>query len=168
MFQSMSVWLLCNIFNRGNYNLWPSGRCPQPSFKYAIGYAWLTSLANWLSQSVLRNQAQTVSPVTVSPDDIYRANRLHNEEKREPCTAPLNTELFVFRYVGREVRNIYNVRKVDRNAVYSNDTLPIWLDDVRCNGTERHIADCQHNAWGMHNCAQRENVAISCYRKFIQ
>jgi len=54
------------------------------------------------------------------------------------------------------VHNIYST---------SSATLPIWLDNVRCNGSENHIGDCSHSDWGVHDCAHSENVAISCYRK---
>ena len=68
----------------------------------------------------------------------------------------------MFRYVGKEVRNNYT--NIGNNV---NATVPIWLDDVRCDGTEKHIADCTHSPWGRHNCAHREDVAISCDRKCL-
>jgi len=42
----------------------------------------------------------------------------------------------------------------------SNGT--IWLDDIRCDGTERHISECSHGRWGNHNCGHNEDVAVSC------
>jgi len=27
-----------------------------------------------------------------------------------------------------------------------------WTDDIICNGNEDRISDCQHTAWGNHNC----------------
>ena len=41
----------------------------------------------------------------------------------------------------------------------------IWLDDVRCTGTETHINQCRHRGWGSHNCGHSEDVAIRCYGK---
>jgi len=38
----------------------------------------------------------------------------------------------------------------------------IWLDDIRCDGTERHISECSHRAWGFHNCEHHEDVSVSC------
>jgi len=49
-----------------------------------------------------------------------------------------------------------------RNSRYITSEGPIWLDDVRCNGTETDIAECSHNGWGVHNCQHRDDVAISC------
>jgi len=40
----------------------------------------------------------------------------------------------------------------------------IWLDDIQCNGTERHISECSHRGWGVHNCVHKEDVAVSCIR----
>jgi len=39
----------------------------------------------------------------------------------------------------------------------------IWLDDVRCRGTETDIDQCSHKTWGVHNCRHREDVAVACY-----
>jgi len=51
--------------------------------------------------------------------------------------------------------------KVD-NSNYTTNDGPIWLDKLQCNGTERDVAECSHNGWGVHNCQHREDVAVSC------
>ncbi|XP_060558824.1 deleted in malignant brain tumors 1 protein-like [Ruditapes philippinarum] len=40
--------------------------------------------------------------------------------------------------------------------------LPIYLDDVRCTGTETVLSQCSHIGWGNHNCAHSEDVGILC------
>ena len=45
---------------------------------------------------------------------------------------------------------------------YGAGSGQIWLDNVQCNGTERNIADCQHNGWGSHDCHHGEDVSVSC------
>ena len=46
----------------------------------------------------------------------------------------------------------------------------IWLDDVHCEGTEDRLADCQHAAWGINNCAvsagrHLEDAGVQCVPK---
>ena len=41
-------------------------------------------------------------------------------------------------------------------------TSPIWLDDVRCVGSETRLADCQANSFGDHDCSHYEDAGVSC------
>ena len=38
----------------------------------------------------------------------------------------------------------------------------IWLDDVRCSGSEAVLQNCPHAAWGTTNCEHEEDVSIAC------
>ena len=38
----------------------------------------------------------------------------------------------------------------------------IWLDNVRCTGTEGRITDCTNAGWGDHNCGHHEDAACRC------
>lgn len=40
----------------------------------------------------------------------------------------------------------------------------IYLDEVRCAGTEASILDCAHAEWGRHDCSHSEDVAVRCDR----
>ncbi|RDD43408.1 Deleted in malignant brain tumors 1 protein [Trichoplax sp. H2] len=38
----------------------------------------------------------------------------------------------------------------------------VWLDDVRCDGSEGSIAACKHNFWGYEDCGNDEDVDVTC------
>ena len=38
----------------------------------------------------------------------------------------------------------------------------IWLDDVRCAGTETRLIDCPANTIGDSNCGHHEDAGVSC------
>ena len=40
----------------------------------------------------------------------------------------------------------------------------IWLDNVRCEGTEPSVEECKHHDWGTNNCDHDEDVYIKCYK----
>ncbi|KAL8602515.1 hypothetical protein ACOMHN_065387 [Nucella lapillus] len=39
--------------------------------------------------------------------------------------------------------------------------LTIWLDDIRCYGSESHLGDCRHEPWGTNDC-DAENIEVTC------
>ena len=41
-------------------------------------------------------------------------------------------------------------------------SYPIYLDDVRCNGSEDNILACQHSRLGDHNCFHGDDVGVTC------
>ena len=38
----------------------------------------------------------------------------------------------------------------------------IWLDWVRCSGSEGQISDCSHRGWGAHSCSHSEDASVEC------
>jgi hypothetical protein len=38
----------------------------------------------------------------------------------------------------------------------------IWLDDVKCVGTEDDILNCSHRGIGVHNCSHGNDASVSC------
>ena len=41
---------------------------------------------------------------------------------------------------------------------YGAGSGQIWLDNVRCSGSEPHITECPHNDWGRHSCSHSDDA----------
>ncbi|NXL07073.1 DMBT1 protein, partial [Mesembrinibis cayennensis] len=39
---------------------------------------------------------------------------------------------------------------------------PIWLDHVRCMGTEAALSECRAKSWGVHACKHEEDAGVVC------
>lgn len=40
--------------------------------------------------------------------------------------------------------------------------VPVWLDDIACNGTETALSACSHSMWGEHNCSPNRAAGVIC------
>ncbi|XP_064388348.1 neurotrypsin-like [Halichondria panicea] len=51
---------------------------------------------------------------------------------------------------------------VVRNALIVSASTPIWLDGLRCNGSESRLENCPRNPIGDHNCDRSDDVGLVC------
>ena len=47
-------------------------------------------------------------------------------------------------------------------ATFGQGTGSIWLDNVRCVGTETRLADCPANDIGTNDCSHFEDAGVRC------
>ena len=58
--------------------------------------------------------------------------------------------------------NIISIGSVAITTGFTNGAGQIWLDDVRCRGTETRLIDCPARALGTHNCGHSEDAGVRC------
>lgn len=57
---------------------------------------------------------------------------------------------------------LIDARVLPASMVDDGTGIQIWLDNLRCVGTERRLVDCPHNGFGSHNCNHGEDVGVIC------
>ncbi|XP_053708319.1 uncharacterized protein LOC128751384 [Synchiropus splendidus] len=45
---------------------------------------------------------------------------------------------------------------------FKKATGPIWLDEVKCEGSEHNLISCGRKEWGVTDCTHKEDAAIAC------
>lgn len=48
---------------------------------------------------------------------------------------------------------------------YGPASGPIWLDDIKCVGTEKSLYTCAVKSWGVTDCSHKEDVGVICESK---
>uniref|UniRef100_A0A670JXX3 Soluble scavenger receptor cysteine-rich domain-containing protein SSC5D n=1 Tax=Podarcis muralis TaxID=64176 RepID=A0A670JXX3_PODMU len=60
-----------------------------------------------------------------------------------------------------------DARSALRNAEFGRGTGPIWLDDLRCTGTESTLGQCPARSWGTLNCSDLNAAVVVCSIFFV-
>ncbi|EMP41590.1 N-acetyltransferase 14 [Chelonia mydas] len=47
-------------------------------------------------------------------------------------------------------------------AWFGEGSGPIWLNEVRCQGSEQHLRLCRHRGWRQHVCSHEEDASAVC------
>uniref|UniRef100_A0A8C4YMK5 SRCR domain-containing protein n=1 Tax=Gopherus evgoodei TaxID=1825980 RepID=A0A8C4YMK5_9SAUR len=48
------------------------------------------------------------------------------------------------------------------SAHYGQGSGQIWLDELKCSGTESTLSECPSEGWGQHNCGHHEDAGVLC------
>ncbi|KAM7167499.1 scavenger receptor cysteine-rich domain-containing protein DMBT1-like isoform 4-T4 [Macrochelys suwanniensis] len=48
------------------------------------------------------------------------------------------------------------------SARYGQGSGQIWLDELKCSGTESTLSECPSQGWGQHNCGHHEDAGVLC------
>ena len=48
------------------------------------------------------------------------------------------------------------------STTFSAGSGSIWLDNVRCSGSETRLLSCPANSVGSHNCVHSEDAGVIC------
>ena len=73
--------------------------------------------------------------------------------------------LFLTQVACRELGYRHGRAVIEAHFGGAQSGVPIWLDQVSCQGNEQYLSDCSSDGWGDHNCNHLEDAGVICSRK---
>ncbi|XP_052071102.1 neurotrypsin-like [Mytilus californianus] len=64
--------------------------------------------------------------------------------------------------VCRQLGFLWQKAEVITTHAIANDSVPIHLDAISCDGTEDNVLKCRMNTFGMHDCSHTEDISVKC------
>lgn len=55
--------------------------------------------------------------------------------------------------------------RVPGNAHFGQGSGRIWLEEIKCRGSESTLKNCKSSGWGVSNCDHTEDAGIICLGK---
>ena len=77
--------------------------------------------------------------------------------------------LTIVHFLGLQKLNFFSVGLIFtiNSFEHSLPYLPIFLDEVRCTGSEERLTDCVHNDFSGHNCTHSQDLAVKCQGMYV-
>ncbi len=100
--------------------------------------------------------------VGISSNSSGRLEVFHNDQWGTVCSDGFDNRdaAVVCRQLG------YVTGVAIHSSIYGPGSGPIWLDDVRCGGTERQLAECNNRGWdNIRTCLHDRDAAVNCMKK---
>ena len=51
---------------------------------------------------------------------------------------------------------------VFHSGYYGPGSGPVLMDNVRCNGSEKHLDECPFKGWGITDCTHNNDAGVEC------
>ena len=104
-----------------------------------------------------------------STTGIGRVEVLHDGQWGTVCDD--NWDFLDARVVCRQLgfANVLNITRFSDRTFGDrvNNTVPVWLDDIHCNGNETNLGLCPHPGFGIEDCSHFEDSGVYCSSKLL-
>ncbi|XP_072014782.1 uncharacterized protein [Amphiura filiformis] len=109
---------------------------------------------------VCKDGANYVRLVNGSNGSEGRVEILHNGEWGSICSN--NWHVNESQVICRQLGLPYEATEAPVNAAFGEGIGAIWMDNVKCDGSEDNLSECDHNGWGNHTCGHDRDAGVIC------